>query len=318
MRWALLAITLGLLIPSMGYAQKKLSVPEDAKFVVQIDVSAFRNTRLGARLLEVTQQLAQQELGGDARDFMPKITEALGFNPLEEVKTLTVIGSDFESPEESLRLALQLGKTTGNLEGLVMAAPGYRSQQYEGQTIHSAREDDMEAHATIYTDAAGDKTILAAASFADLKAMLTAMGSEGNFRTRREVSWSVPSGTFAHLQILEFPEEVYQHDPPSNLIRMIHDLSLTLSEAKDNFVLDLVFSTQDEQRAEQFQQLAQGAKALVGLFEEEIKEDEDARMLLGLLDEVEVVRDNLSISVRIAVPEAMVLKFLREEADLPL
>jgi hypothetical protein len=319
MKWMLMVLSLGIcMAPEPGFAQQTMSVPADAKFVVQVDLAAFKDTKLGERLVRVTADMAQHELGGDADDIIAKVSEALGFNPLEEMRTLTIIGSDFEHPEKNLRFAMRLGKTSGNLEGLMLAAPGYQSEQMSGYTIHSAREGDMQAFAVIHTGQDGNKTVLAASHRSDITDMLAALGVGENFRKRNEVSWSVPEGTFAHVQVLQFPDEVYEHNPPGNLARMIQDLSLSLSEEGDDYRLNLVFSTADEQRAEQFLQLAQGAKALVSLFEEEIKEDEDAKMLMSLLDEVAVTRDDLQVSVKLLVPQQMVVKFLREEADLPL
>lgn len=303
-------------VPSTGQTargQTTLAVPEDAKFVVQLDIDTFRETQLGEKLLKLTQQMAQEEIGGESGDVMAQVEEALGFNPLEEIHQLTLIGANYESPEDSLRAILQLGKTTGNLEGLMLALPGYESHEHGDMTIHSVKDNDMEAYAAIHTLGDGRKRIVAATSEDAVNEMLT----EGQGK-RRQISWTVPKGTFVQVQLLEFPDEVFENEQSSNIAKLLQDVSATIGEKDDNYEVNLTLTTVDEKRAEQIQQLLQGAKALVGLLENEIGDDEDAKMAISLLKQVTVEKDGHAVTVHGAIPEDLIINFLREEADLPL
>lgn len=319
MRTMLLAGLIGIVLSNQAPAQKTMTVSDDAKFVVQLDIEVFRNTKLGKRLLGLTQKMAKQEIGNGDEDILEKVEETLGFNPLEEVRTITAVGASYEHPEEDLRVMVRMGQTTGNLEGLVLAAPGYSSEERDGVTVHSVTQDEMQAYAAIHSDGSGNKTIVAATQREDLMEMLLSLrGGAPSSQKQRQISWQVPEATFLQVQVLEFPKEVYENDPPANIAKMIKDLSMTIAEESDNYAVDLFITTESEKRAEQMQQLVQGAKALAGMFENEIGDDQDAKMLLSLLDTVTVSRDSESVQVHVAIPEDLIIKFLREEADLPL
>lgn len=314
------AVVVSLIFANQAYGQSEISVPADAKFVVQLDVDAFRHTNLGSRLLELTQRMAEQEFDGNGEQMMQKVEESLGFNPLEEIHTLTIIGSDFEDPQENVRAMLQLGKTTGNLEGLMLALPGYSSEEYDDYTIHSAENGDMHAYAAIHTAGNGDKRIVAACQREELIAMMKGADAGSRSNKRRGISWSVPEGTFAQVQLLEFPEEILDEDPPGNIIKLLTDVSILVSEQDGNFLTDLRLTTTDKKRAEQIQQLAMGMKAMVGLFQEKIEDElgDDAELAVQMIDNVQVELDGSTVAIQVGIPEALLIKFLQEEADLPL
>ncbi len=304
--------------PLLG--QSEISVPADAKFVVQVDLDTFRHTQLGKRLLSLTQQMAAEEIGGEGKEIMQKVEESLGFNPLEEMQTLTVIGSDFENPEEHLQLMLQLGETTGNLEGMMLALPGYESEEYHDITIHSAHDDDKRAFAAIHTGDDGNKRIVASTQRSHVIEMLDGLNGSRRGGKRRSVSWVVPEGTFLQVQILEFPSEILDEDPPGNVIKMLRDVALTVGEDGDDYVAELTLTTSDEKRAEQIQQMVTGFKAMVGLFREQIEEEigDDAEQAMHMLDQIMIDRHDSTVVIQGGVPESLIIKFLQEEADLPL
>lgn len=314
-----LGLVLLLLAPLAGpaTAQSVISVPEDVKFVVQVDIASFRKTNLGEKLLQLTKDMAAQELEGDADELMAKLTESLGFNPLEEIRTLTLMGTSYEEPTDDLRLAIQMGKTAGNIEGLLLALPGYTAEEKDGHTIHSVEMDDMRVYAAFQTAADGNKSIVASTKQSDVLEILSA--TEGRTAGKsRQISWVVPVGTFAQLQIIEFPSDVLEEGPPANIIKMLKEVSLTLGESKDDFVVDLLLTTIDEKRAEQLQQLIQGLKAMVSLFKDEIGDDEQAIAAMSMAEGVTVERMGTDVTVQASVPQQAIIKLLREEMDLPL
>ena len=306
-------------------AQSEISVPEDTKFVVKLDLVAFGKTDFGAKVLEMTEQLAQSELGDD-EDVMQKIVETVGFNPLEEVKTLTVMGQDYDNPEQGVRMMLQLGKTAGNLEGLALTLPNYASEEIGGHTIHSAHEDDMQGFATIHTGKSGSKTVLAATSREDLMEMLHSVESSvasslqaaKAAATPRQISWAVPSGTFAQVHVLEMPGELVENGPQANIAKLITDLSLTVGEADNKIAVSLSLTAANEKKAEQLRQLAQGAKAMIGLFQDEVKGDKEAEIAMGILKEVTIEQDGATLMLHADVPQELIMVQISEDGALEI
>lgn len=289
-------------------AAKPDSSESDAKFIVQVDLQSFRATRLGSKILDSVQAMVSEQIKeGDAEQ---KVEEALGFDPIEEIQSIVIRGSSFESPEEGLEFVVQLDETTGNLEGLMLALPGYEEQEVDGHTVYSFGEGDMQGVATISETKRGKKAVLAATSEARL------MGLLGDSK-----SWSVNNlekGEFLNVQILELPDEVYQQEQAANVAKMLKSILVNVGQYGDEIQLSCTLTAQKNKQAEQIQQLAQGAKAFVSLFKDEIGSDEDAQMILSLLNAVEVDRDENEVTIQAHLPEKMVVDFLREEADLDL
>ncbi|MEM8735264.1 MAG: hypothetical protein AAGG44_13620, partial [Planctomycetota bacterium] len=281
----------------------------DAKFVVQLDLRAFRKTEIGSALLKNVERMAAEEIGSEGDDVLAKVEEAVGFDPLEEIQSIVIHGNDFESPEENLDVMIELGDTSGNLEGLVLAAPGYEAEEHDDYTIHRVSEGDMEAFATILTNSKGDKCVVATTKKSRLIDWAESM--DGSLTGKR-----LPSGVFAHVELLQFPKEAYEQDQAANVVRMIKRLYVDVGQQDDELKVDLVLSAQQEKQAEQIKQLADGAKAFVGLFKNEIGDDEDAKMIMSLLERLTVERDDNKVKVHFAVPEAMVKDLLHEEMDL--
>jgi hypothetical protein len=102
-----------------------------------------------------------QELGGKEGLSFEKIKEMLGFDPFQEIHGITISASDYEHPERSLVACVQLQKTIGNLEGLLLGLPGYEAKEYGKHQLYSvAPERDLRVFGAVHTGAQGDKTIV--------------------------------------------------------------------------------------------------------------------------------------------------------------
>ncbi len=298
---------------SMGIAQDVEAVPEDTKFVVNLDVRAFRSTEIGSRLVEATQKLAQDELESD-EDLLKKAEEVLGFNPLEEIRLLSIVGGSFEEPEESFTLVLKLGESTGNIEGLMLALPEYESTEVDGVTLHSAVLDNEKIYGAIY--GGKQKTVVASTDRASVMRMAN---SKGDLEARKSLSWKVPEGTFAQVHLIDLPKDVEEVDQARNIAKLLEHASVIIGEYEDQLSLKLQLKVKDEKKAEQVEQLIRGAKALISLFKDEIDDgDEEAKMVLSILEELAIDRNGASVTVNVHVPQDLIIGFLREEADLPL
>jgi len=298
------------LLPASAPAQERETTPSGAKFIVQLDLDAFRASRVGSQLFEAATQAAMNELGDD-EEKLDQVREALGFDPLTEIHGFTLFGSDFDSPEDDLQVVIRMGKTTGNLEGMVLALPEYESSDYGDHIIHSAQpDDDMQVFAVIYEDNDGNHSVVAATRRAAVEKMLDTMSEEIS------VAPQLAPGAFLSVNILELPMDQIGDGPQENIAKLLRQISLTVSEADENFAIHLSLSTEDEQKAEQLRQMAQGVVAMIGFVQDE--GDDDLKMVQELLRGLTVQRDEATITLDLEIPTEKVIEFLREEADLPL
>lgn len=286
-------------------------------FVAQVSLANLRDTELGQRLMKLVHHMAQEEAGTE--DVVAKVTEALGFDPLQEIRTITVMSEQIDSPQDSMSMIVGLGDTTGNLEGLMLTLPGYDSEEDGERTIHSADMDGKRLFVTIYISDSGDHHVLAAVSRNELMDLL-ASAKSGSLEKK------LPSlnqrGSLLRLKFDELPSEIRKDlerdNPMSNVVKLVSNFELDVREVRHRFEVTGVITASSEKKAAQIQQLAQGAMALVGIMEEQKKNDAEFMALLEILEEIEMSRDGAVFTLSTSIPEELVMEFLRKEADLPL
>ena len=61
--WRALGMALLLVFGANALAQDSISVPADSKFVMQINLQAFKNSKVGATLFEIAKKAAMEEVG---------------------------------------------------------------------------------------------------------------------------------------------------------------------------------------------------------------------------------------------------------------
>ena len=166
-----------LVISTVTIGEAQVQSADDAKFAVHLDLKAFRKTELGERMIHAIKKIAAEEISDEnGEQAIEQIEETLGFDPLEEVQSLTVVGTDFDSPERNLRMVLKMRETTGNLEGLLLALPGYDSSEFGDHTIHTAAPDgEMRVYGAIHESDSKDKQIVVSTKRADVENMLRMM-----------------------------------------------------------------------------------------------------------------------------------------------
>lgn len=303
------------LLPSASHAQvASIGVPENSKFVVHVNMDAVRKSALGNKLLLMATGEAAKavvdETGNEAG--LEMINEALGFDPLKEIRSLTIVGDDFENPRP--QLVLSLGKTTGNLEGMALGLPEYESSEHGKYTIHTAASGDERAFAAIHTDKAGRKKIVGATTHDEVTAMLDQLDVATAGQNQRAVE--VGDKALVHIRLLELPTEEFGEGPQQNIIKLLKDFVVTIDDADGNFELNVQLTTENKKQAEQIQQMAQGLIAMASFIQSD-QHDEELQQLQQVLQGLRIKRDNKSVHLTVQVPTDEVIDFLREEADLP-
>ena len=295
----------------------------DGVFAVHLNLKAFRHTDLGNRMLEAVKDLAAEEISSDNGDeVLEQLEQTLGFDPIEELQGITIAGTDFESPERNLKMVLQLQKTSGNLEGLLLALPGYESYKHGDHVIHTvAPEDADRIYGSIHEKNSGEKQIFVATDRDDVESMLDrAVQSDSDHVLASEIGQELyQRDAFAAIRLRELPiDELDLEGPPANIAKLLNGLGLILSNDNDQCRIDISMSTKNEREAEQLQQLAQGIVAMIGLARAEDQEDEELERIHELLQNLKVQREGTDVEIQLSVPNQVLLEFLREEADLPL
>lgn len=291
---------------------------------VHLDLSNFAQSKLGKLLVKAGTTLAAEEMQKDPDEAMDALMKSIGFNPIEQEVKLRATVVDLENPIDGMRLDAMLKDSTGNLEGLLLAAPGYRSQEHGDHTIHSANLDGQEIFLAFLDSANGAKHVIAAKS----QVIVTdAIDASNRGERMDETALTMPDGQFLRISVLELPEEVGDTPPLSGIASIVRHGSLSVSEEasrgnENELVAKITLATTNEEQSAQLQQLAQGAVAMIGIFKDEIRRelesDEVAQRVLPILDGIEVRRDGTKVHVVARMPEDLLIEFLREEADLPL
>lgn len=280
---------------------------------VQVDLDAFAKSKLGGLLIKAGTQLAASEMDKDPGEAMDAVIETLGFDPLKQRARLAIDVMDLEDPLAGMRAVLSMKDSTGNLEGLLLAAPGYQSIEQGDRVIHSVSPDGQPVFIAFDTASSGAKRIVAAASLETVNETLqSSAGPLSQF----------PEGQFVNVQLMSLPKEVMEGTPATALIELLKETSLSVGEDGSNLSIRISLTANDSEKAAQIQQLAQGIIAMVGLFKEEIgrelDDEETAKQMLSVINQIIVARDGSNVTVKTSIPEETVITFLREEADLPL
>lgn len=318
---SLLAITL-FSFSAFNASAQEIPIPDGAAFAVRVNLEQARRTSLGKKLIRAAQEIAKEEIGddGDGEKVFQEVEKALGFDPIEELRSLTVFGSDFEDPIEGLQIVVGLKKTTGNLEGLLLAIPGYEQSKHKRYTIHSAApDDDIRVYGAIHEDDRNNKHIVAAHKRSDLTSMLDALRDHRSDSSPSDArSSSRHRNTLIDVQLERLPEIDDLEGPPAAVAKLLKRTSVSVFEQDDELIVELSITTDDEKQAEQIQQLCQGLAAMVGLAESIEEGSEELELAAELLDGLEVDRNGSQVQLQLEVPEELIIKILREEADLPL
>lgn len=293
--------------------------PIEPGLVVHLDLGRFAKSDLGGLLIKAGTNLAAEELQKDPQEAMEAVVKSLGFDPLDQDIKLTVTIPNVENPIDGFVAVAVLKDTTGNFEGFLLAAPNYQGEKHQGHTIHQSKIDGKDVSVAITDSKHGSKIIVASSSS---QAVVNALGQVDQRGPSNASVWSLTDKEFANVDLRSLPGEWLRETPASHLAELIQDASLSMGEADDSMQATLRVTADDEERATQLQQLAQGVTAMAGLFKDEIRselgEQGNADAILSVMDSVSVERDARTVSVVVSLPKSLIITFLREEADLPL
>lgn len=305
-------------VPKLSEAEElRIGLPADVKFIVRVDLPAVQSSTVGGRLFATMKEQIFAKLAAKSEGkglSQEKLIEVLGFDPFEEVQAVVVAAAEYEAPEKSLVGVIQLRKTTGNLEGLLLTLPGYSVEDHGDHQIYSATPDDSKTlFCAFHTDGAGNRSVLLAAQRDSIVLMLDSLDGKGkSSASEKSVTLGGRDSPMVVVDLFELPPEmINQEGPPANVAKIVRSLSMQVSESGGavNFAASLIANA--EKQAEQLEQMVKGLHAMVGLAASS-KGDAKLQMIEKYLTDLAVTRNGTTVDVSLSLPEAEAQKLIEE------
>ena len=309
----------GLVSLTAQAAETAYRLPSDTAFILNLDLQAVRNSEVGGRLLGVVVDKAIEKIAEkgntDREAALKQVEDIVGFNPLEEVKSITVSAADYEEPENSLIAVIRLGKTTGNLEGLLLGLPQYAVEDYVGQQIHSAApEEGQTLYVAFVTDESGDRRILFSSQRDAVTNLLDqAAGKSVSGEGVSDFTVEQSEDRLISLKVNKLPEDAVEEGPPANIAKILKDASLGIDEADGRIGLNVSLAAATEEQAEQLRQMAQGSIAMIQFAQTADPEDQDLKKIAGMVKDAVASRDGTNVKVSVQLPAADVAAMIDEK-----
>lgn len=326
LRWSLGALLTLVALVTPVWGQNQQTLPAETKFLVRLSLNALQKSEFGAKLMAMAkEELFEQikESAGENAD-ADALMDVLGFDPFKELQTITISASEFENPEESMIAVLQMQKTTGNLEGLLLGLPGYSESNYKSHKIYSAKPDEnVTVHGTIQTGSDGNKRLVISSSRNTLESFLDDAADLGSSSGSRSPSDSaktpkvvLDAASIISVRVLDLPEELLDMmdgGPQAAITKMLQSLALDLYGEKDILRAELSMETEKEEQAEQVRQMVQGLLALVQFAQSADSDNEDFEQFKKYAKELKADRNGNSVKIQAKVPTDGLMEMLQEQ-----
>jgi hypothetical protein len=300
-------------------AEAVYRLPSETAFILNLDLQAVRNSAVGGRILDAAIDKAVEKIAKkgnvDREKALQQVAEIVGFDPLKEVKSITVSAVDYEHPEKSLVGVVQLGKSTGNLEGLLLGLPNYQVTDYEGQQIHSADREPGEAmYVAFLTGDDGNRRIVFSAQREGVESAIDqAAGKSASADGSTDFNVEQADDRLLSLKVIKFPKDAVKEGPPANVVKLLKDATVHIDEADDRIGIHVALTATDERQAEQLRQMAEGGVAMLQFAKSANPEDQKLQKLTSLVEEAETSLDGATATVSLKIPAGELTAILDEK-----
>ncbi|MDZ4659770.1 MAG: hypothetical protein SH868_19525 [Bythopirellula sp.] len=296
-------MSFALLISTASAQQTETVLPvqdiiDNTVWEVHLQVERLFASPLGEIINDIVRKEApDKELHLDA------MVKALGFDPRTDVGEVIVFGDDFE--HTSATALVNIGPSRGNIEGWLLAAPGYKSELLDDETImHSFLVEDKELPrmwcAIPFSKA--DKSHILVASFDRDKT--TSLAQHFALQGVGPLGKRLQDNTFLTVSVNDLskaPFEIDENEPGSAIVKTIQSLTLEAVADTEQLTAKGEVTTDSPARAQQLNQLIVGMKAMVQLAlpEKDPNAKEFAELLNNLNVEYAEGSENLSANFSI-------------------
>jgi len=293
-RW-LTAVTVALTLARAGAGPiEPKRIPDNAAWVVHLDVERLKQTDLGKFLLE-------QMKTPDAERQLAAARTVFDFDPRENLLTLTLFGSDFKNPAA---VALVQGKFDAErLATLAGGQPNYQRSDYAGAAVH--QWDDRNNGRTMFAAFPADGWVAAGSDLDALKAALDVLAARKPSLASKPGSFlPAPSNNLPMLTVaLSMANAELGADAPP-AVKEARSGALTISELAGEVSLDVAIEFANVERAAQVRDMAAGFVAMAAMNAAENPE------LAEIAQKAQITLDGATARLRLRMPAAK----LREAA----
>jgi len=254
-------------VPLLGQTSSTL-VPEDARFTVVTNPSKLLNSRLGETVLDLIRKEEPQ-----VDEMINELSNTVGIDLRTSLGKTILFGTGYN--QDSFALVADIGPTSGNINGLLLAAPGYDSDVYREKIIvHSLPAEGHQGAADRIFCAMpkrpGGESFYLVASFSPEKtrAMIDKTMDENARLTPADAD--ADDNTLIEAWFTGLPELARMADqngqgPPSAAVEMVQKAHLSLKDAGDSVVSEMTMTMVDDLRAQQVFELMRGGLAMMQL-----------------------------------------------------
>lgn len=312
----------GLAIGQRTSSTMPVNIPADSKFALQVDLHAIKHTKLGSMLFELAKKKAIEEINkeGDGQAGLAKLQEMLGMDPFEEIQSITLSSSEYESPEKSMLAIIQFKSTTGNLEGMVLGLPDYEVSEYKSHQIHSASQDKhTRVYGAIHGQADQARTLVVTPSKNGVQAVLDTLdGESGGIASGKTIELAGESSSLVRLRVFDIPKDKIGEGPQANIAKIVKTFMLDMQDAGEDIKITVKMTTETDKQAEQLRQMAQGLIAMIDFAQSMDSEDVELQKFRELLVGVEATREGSEVHVGLTIKSEKIAQALAAELDIPL
>ena len=283
---------------SPAWGQATTIVPEDATFALSVKPSALYQSQLGQRLLDVVRSENPQ-----IDQTIDELCTTVGIDLRNALGETVIYGTGYA--QQDFAMVADIGPTAGNINGLLLAAPGYDSTNYQDKIlIHSLPTEGTEQQPGRRVFCAmpkriGNEAYLLVAAFDP--ARVRQMIDQSTDADIALTPGSLQSNALIEAWFTGLPDlaQLAEADgPPTVWARMIDRAHLTLGETDDGLSGELTLTMIDKLRAQQVAELLRGGLAMLQLI---ATNEPDAQPLADIAQLVQIdhAPDDMNVTARL-------------------
>ncbi|MGI9428848.1 MAG: hypothetical protein ACR2NM_09340 [Bythopirellula sp.] len=241
-----------------------------------------------------------------------KFAEAIGLDPRTDIGEVVVFGDGFD--ETDAIVIANIGQSTGNLEGWILAAPGYRSEDLDNNTLlHSMNVEEKDARAwfALPKHAPSGSYVLIGSLDRDRTTGLARQVLSGSASPIPNPLEGNSILKFFVNDLSSVPMDIDDNDPGAAIVKIVEQIGFDIASDSDNLNMALELSASSAGKARQVSQLLLGLKALVQLAPQE---DADAQKISELLESLTVEHTEGESNVRasLSTPYRLIEELIAE------
>ncbi len=233
--------------------------------------------------------------------------KAIGFDPRTDVHEVTIHGNSFEPND--VTIVANLGETVGNLEGWILAAPGYRVEDLDDDTLLHSFEvetrkrssDDLGAPGPkeskptpdrriwcALPSAKGDNHHVLVASFEQQKVVELAKAiRSGESAPPPSADQSDSILAIAVRDLSSAPLKVDARRPGAGVLQIVNSFVVNVASGSDELIATVQLSADSPAKAGQLNQLINGLRGMVQ-FAAGMEDNDEAKVLAALIEPLTV------------------------------